>query len=73
MVQFGEFLKTWSLQSNSVTRQVTFNWWKIPKLENSNVTFWVIFIHCEVPKSHEMQKNREKLQNSDFADLSDFY
>ena len=25
----GEFLKTWSLRSNSVTRQVTFNWTKI--------------------------------------------
>ena len=24
MVNFGEFLKTWSLRSNSVTRQVTF-------------------------------------------------
>ena len=25
MVHFGEFLKTWSLRSNSVTRQVSFN------------------------------------------------
>ena len=25
MVNFGEFLKTWSLRSNSVTRQVNFN------------------------------------------------
>ena len=29
MVQFGEFLKTWSLRSNSITRQVSFNWEKI--------------------------------------------
>ena len=33
MVHFGEFLKTWSLLENSVTRQVNFNspkiWWKI--------------------------------------------
>ena len=29
MVQFGEFLKTWSLRSNSVTRQVSFNSTKI--------------------------------------------
>ena len=29
MVNFGEFLKTWSLQSNNVTRQVTFNRTKI--------------------------------------------
>ena len=40
MVHFGEFLKTWSLRSNSVTRQVTFkrtkNWWKIPK-ENTKI------------------------------------
>ena len=26
---FGEFLKTWSLRSNSVTRQVTYNMTKI--------------------------------------------
>ena len=25
-VNFGKFLKTWSLRSNSVTRQVTFDW-----------------------------------------------
>ena len=28
-VHFGEFLKIWSLQSNSVTRQVNFNTTKI--------------------------------------------
>ena len=32
MVHFGEFLKTWSLQSNSVTRQDK-NWWKMPKFK----------------------------------------
>ena len=40
MVHFGDFLKTWSLRSNSVTRQVTFNktknWWKMPKLPERN-------------------------------------
>ena len=45
MVHFGEFLKTWSLRSNSFTRQVK-NWWKMPKLKNSNATFRVIFKHC---------------------------
>ena len=29
MVNFGDFLKTWNLRSNSVTRQVTFNRTKI--------------------------------------------
>ena len=29
MIHFGEFLKTWSLRSNSVTRQVSFNRTKI--------------------------------------------
>ena len=29
IVHFGEFLKTWSLQSNSVTRQISFNRTKI--------------------------------------------
>ena len=41
------FEKTWSLQSNSVTRQVSFNRTKIGgKWQNSNATFWVIFKHC---------------------------
>ena len=46
---FGKFLKTWSLRSNSVTRQVSFNRTKIgEKCQNSNATFWVIFKQCEV-------------------------
>ena len=48
MVHFGEFLKTWSLRSNSVTRQVSLNRTKIGgKGQNSNATFWVIFKQCE--------------------------
>ena len=50
MVDFGEFLKTWSLRSNRVTRQVSFNRSKTGrKCQNkkkSNATFWVIFKHC---------------------------
>ena len=38
-VSFAEFLKSWSLASNSVTRQVNFNWWKMPNFKNSNETF----------------------------------
>ena len=42
----GEFfLKTWSLLSNSVMLPDK-NWRKMPKLENSNETFWVIFKQC---------------------------
>ena len=48
MVNLENFLKTWSLRSNSVTRQVNFNRTKIGgKCQNSNETFWVIFKHCE--------------------------
>ena len=48
MVHFGEFLKSWSLRSNSVTRQVSFNRTKIGgRCQNSNATFWVIFKQCE--------------------------
>ena len=44
MVHFGEFLITWSLRSNSVTRQVSFNRTNIGgKCQNYNGTFWVIF------------------------------
>ena len=51
MVHFGEFLKSWSLRSNSVTRQVNFNTTKIgEKCQNSNATCWVIFKQC-VPVS----------------------
>ena len=35
MVHFGEFLKTWSLRSNSVTRQVNFNRKKL--VENAKI------------------------------------
>ena len=49
VVHFVEFLKTWSLRSNSVTRQVSFNRTKIGgKCQNSNATFWVIFKQCSV-------------------------
>ena len=48
MDHFGEFLKTWSLRSNSVTRQVSFNRTKIGgKCQNLNATFWVIFKQCD--------------------------
>ena len=50
-VHFGEFLKTWSLRSNSVTRQVSFDRTKIggkcQNGKNSNATFWVIFKQCD--------------------------
>ena len=49
IVHFGEFLKIWSLRSNSVTRQVSFDKTKIGgKCQNSNATFWVIFKHNEL-------------------------
>ena len=52
MFQFGEFLKTWSLRSNSVTRPVSFNRTKIggkcQNVKNSNEIFWVIFKHCDI-------------------------
>ena len=47
MVHFGEFLKTCSLRSNIVTRQVSLNRTKLGgKCQNSNTTFWVIFKQC---------------------------
>ena len=49
MVDFGEFLKTWSLRSNSVTREVNFNRTKIGgTYRNSNATFWIIFKQCKL-------------------------
>ena len=49
MVHFGEFWKTWSLRSNSVTRHVSFKRTKIGgKCQNSNATFWLIFKQCEL-------------------------
>ena len=68
IVHFGEFLKTWSLRSNSVTRQVTFNRTKIDgkcqNKKNSNATFWVIFKHCD--KAEVWKKATA------FYDLADF-
>ena len=55
MVQFGEFLKTWSLRSNSVTRQVSFNRTKIGgKCQNSKATFWVIIKQCGLPSKESL-------------------
>ena len=52
MVIFGEFLKTWSLQSNSVTRQVTLNKTQIGgKCENCK---FLIFLFFRI-----MTKNKE--------------
>ena len=56
MVCFGEFLKTWSLRSNSVTRQVSFNRTKIGgKWQNSKIQMrhfeWFlnnVFIHIDL-------------------------
>ena len=45
IVHFGEFLKIWSLRSNSITRQVTFNRTKIGR-KRQNYNFWVIFKQC---------------------------
>ena len=43
MVHFGEFLKTWSLRSNSVTRQVSFNRTKIGgKCQNSKIQWDIL-------------------------------
>ena len=48
--QFGQFLKkpcgqTVVPERSSSIRQ---NWWKMPKMKNSNETFWVIFNQCAV-------------------------
>ena len=52
MVSFDEFLTIWSLRSNSVTRQATFDRtkidWKCQNWKSQNATFWVIFKHCDV-------------------------
>ena len=46
----GEFLKTLKAVKQSYQTgqfEEVKNWWKMPKLTNSNATFWVIFKHCE--------------------------
>ena len=35
MINFGDILKTWILRSDSITRQVTFNWAKM--MENAKI------------------------------------
>ena len=62
---FWRFLETWSLQSNSVTRQVSFNVTiidgKMPDLKNSSATFWVIFKQCDYDKSPFLYKIQPNL------------
>ena len=48
MVHFGGFLKTWSLLSSSVTRQVTLMKTKI-------ATFWAIFKQIEAARKREIR------------------
>ena len=48
VVQCGEFLKTWSLGSNSVIRKVSFNRANIGRKCPQNAIFRVIFKHCDV-------------------------
>ena len=57
MVQFGEFLKTWSLRSNSVTRQVSFNRSKIGE-------------KCQISKSQ--MRHFEKFSNIVLFTCNDF-
>ena len=57
--QIGDFLKTLSLQSNSVTRQVSFllvkNWWKMKKIEKNQMRqFKVIFKHREFVENEQV-------------------
>ena len=50
MVNIGEFLKTWSLRSNSVTRQVNFN--KIKIGENAKIEYF----KCDILSVKKSQK-----------------
>ena len=59
---FGKFMKTWSLQSNSVTRQVNFNETKIETLKISNETFWVTFKQCETQCGWKIDKKSHFLK-----------
>ena len=62
MVNFGEFLKTWILRLNSVTRHKLV---ENARLKNSNETFWVIFRHCATPTWNRWGRvERSKRQNS---------
>ena len=69
---FDEFLKTWSLRSNSVTRQVSFHWTKISeKCQNSKIQMrlfrWfsntVILFHFHLG----MKKTRKLMMRPDFC------
>ena len=63
MVHFDEFLKTWSLRSYSVTRQVTLNRTKIGgKCQSSKIRmrhFWVIFKQCAFTVLQDIVLERE--------------
>ena len=39
------------------------NWWKIPKYQNSNATFWVIFKQCERGWNKDKRQKFEVGQN----------
>ena len=54
-VNLGEFWKTWSLRSNSVNRQVSFN---------PNATFWVFFKQCAMPFHLPTSKMKKPVEST---------
>ena len=71
LVHFGEFLKSWGLRSNSVTRQVSFDRTKFGgKCQNSNETFWVIFKQCAYEAwGHHSNTNHKLYVQNHFSSL----
>ena len=62
MVHFGEFLKSFILRSNSVTRQVNFYKDKIGEkcqIETSNMTLWVDKSSLKMPKKVNLASFRK--------------
>ena len=44
--------------SRSKNFDMTKNWWKMPKLKNSDETFWVIFKHCATINDQNLSSQR---------------
>ena len=62
IVHFGEFLKIWSLQSNSLNRQINLNWTKIGgKCQNFKIFKWDILGYFQTMWVSKSQKLAARL------------
>ena len=61
MANFGDFLKTWSLRSKNITKQVTFNRQKMVEKAKIEKIFGIVYPELRIaPSGNQGEKSRSK-------------